>query len=254
MNYLEIVQEAHRYIGGGNQLPAPNTPSTVVGQTGYFYDLVKSAAAAYKDIQREQDKWAFMQKQTSFVILTGQRTITQAAMVVQIPDYETLMPDTVNGGYRFLIIYSTADGVQDSSICTYVPYQQWRGVVDYSVIPTGKPYLYTIQPNGTIEFNTVTDKPYTMVCDYYQKVIEWVQVDVGPVLADQQTPIFPSRFHEAVVWRTVNYWGGTVQNTGAFGRSGAEYERIMNELRSECLPEMLLDLSAYTRRGYGIFW
>jgi hypothetical protein len=180
MTYLELCQFAHRYIGGGNELPG-TAPTTVIGQVGYLFELVKSVADAYRSIQNNRDDWLFMQKQGTFALASGGRVITQAAMVVQVADYGDLRPDLYGAGYRFMQMYANASGVGSNAPVLYLPYQQWRGTIDQQTIPTGRANMVTIQPNRSIEFNYIADQDYTFLCDYKVKIDSWVQTD-GVVL------------------------------------------------------------------------
>lgn len=249
MNYLDLCQFAHRYIGGGNDLPG-TAPTTVVGQKGYLYEIVKSVADAYEDVQNAQDSWTWTQKQTTILLPTGTRILSLSAIKAQIPDYDSLAPDMIGPGYRYLLINSVASGVPGQSPATYIPYQTWRGLVDRNNIPTSQPFLYTIQPDGSIEFNSVADQDYTVTCDYKLALDEWTQVGANP---DGQTPIFPERYHKVIAWKAIMYWGGTVADAQKFGFARSNYDRIMRDMLNNCLPELLLDTSAYQNR-YPLGW
>lgn len=245
MTYLELCQFAHRYIGGGNDLPG-TAPTTVIGQVGYLFELVKSVADAYRSIQNNRDDWLFMQKQGTFALASGGRVITQAAMVVQVADYGDLRPDLYGAGYRFMQMYANASGVGSNAPVLYLPYQQWRGTIDQQTIPTGRANMVTIQPNRSIEFNYIADQDYTFLCDYKVKIDTWVQTASGSVPApDAQTPIFPERFHEVVAWRAVMLWGGSVEDPGKYQFARDEYNRIMTAMYNDQIPENLPYLEAF---------
>jgi len=236
VNQLELCQFANRYIQGGDALPG-TAPVTVVGQTGYLYEQIKNVADAYKSIQNEQDQWRFMQKQGSFALPSATRVLTNADMVVQVPDYETIRADLFGAGQRYMQIYADSVGPNNETPVIYVDYQTWRGSIDQGPIPTCRPYLFTIRPDEAIEFNSIADQDYHFTCDYQRTLGEFTQVDVGPVLANEQTPIFPARFHEAIAWRAVMFWAGSVEATGKYGFARSEFERIMNDMRNDQLPE-----------------
>ena len=233
MTYLELCQFAHRYIGGGNALPG-TAPTTVVGQAGELFELVKSVADAYRAIQNEQDQWLFMQKQGTFTLANAGRVISRVTLITQVADYDDIRADLFGGGYRFMQIYSTASGANGNTPVIYVPYQTWRGTLDMNAIPTGKPSMFTVQPDRSIEFNSTADQAYTFVCDYKRAIETWVQTGGSP---DTQTPVFPERFHEAVAWRAVMLWGGSIENPGKYQFARDEYRRIMTEMRADQLPE-----------------
>ena len=249
MNYLQLCQFAHRYIGGGNDLPG-TAPLTVVGQKGYLYEIVKSVADAYEDIQNSQDSWTWTQKQTTILLPMGKRILSVADITAQIPTYDSLMPDLIGSGFRYVLINRVASGVAGQTPATYVPYQTWRGLIDRNIIPTAQPYLYTIQPDGSLEFNSIADQDYTITCDYKLKLDEWAQSGVDP---DAQIPILPKRYHKVIGWRAVMYWAGTVESPGKYGFAKSNYDRMMRDMLNNCLPEMLLDQGAYYNR-YPMVW
>jgi hypothetical protein len=251
VNYLELCRFAHRYIQGGDDLPG-TAPDSVVGQEGYLFELVMSVAYAYESIQNSQDQWLFMQKRGTFNLSAGQRTLTNAEVVAQIPTYEELRPNVAGGGYRYCQFYSTAVGVGNQTTCMYVPYQQFRGQLDNNTIPTGRSNLFTVQPDGTIEFNFIPDQPYSFDCDFMRSQDVWVQTDgMVPGSADAQTPIFPTRFHQAIAWRAILLWAGSIASAGKYGFANNEYERIMGDMLSSQLPELIPFTGAYYE-GAGI--
>lgn len=241
MTYLELCQFAHRYIGGGNSLPG-TAPTTVVGQVGELFELVKSVADAYRAIQNEQDQWLFMQKQGTFTLANAGRVISRATLITQVADYDDIRADLFGGGYRFMQIYSTSGGANTNTPVIYVPYQTWRGTLDMNAIPTGKPSMFTVQPDRSIEFNSTADQAYTFVCDYKRSIDSWVQTGGS---ADTQTPIFPERFHEVVAWRAIMFWGGSVEDPGKYQFARDEYRRIMDQLRADQLPEWTPHTTAF---------
>lgn len=247
MTYLELCQFAHRYIGGGNALPG-TAPTTVIGQVGELFELVKSVADAYRAIQNDQDQWRFMQKQGVFSLPAAARTRTRAELIVQVADYDDIRADLFGAGHRFMQMYSVASGSTSNTPVIYVPYQPWRGTVDQNAIPVGKPNLFTTRPDQTVEFNFTADQDYSFVCDYKRQIVTWVQTDGStPGSANAQTPIFPERFHEMVAWRAIMFWGGSIQDPGKYQFARDEYNRIMAEMRADQLPEMLV----YTNAFYG---
>lgn len=252
MTYLELCQMAGRYQGGGNELPGTG-PTTVVGQTGYNYELVLAVSDAYKSIQNEQDYWRFMQKQGSFALVSGTRVVTQAELVVQVSDYYALRPNTVGAGYRFCQLYADSSGVGSEAPCIYIPYSEWRGTIDQNTMPTGRPNLFTIRPDRAVEFNLLADQDYHFVCDYKRTVDAWVQTaSVSVPDPDAQTPIFPDRFHEIVAWRAVWLWAASVEDAGKLQFAVNEYKRIRAEMCFEQLPENLPFVNAFdTFAGVG---
>lgn len=345
---------AQLYIAGGNALPGSGDPTTVVGQTGLNQEIVLYVADAYRDVQNAQEQWNFKRRRGFVTLPAGKRTLSIADIQAEIPDYESIQPDLMGAGYRYLLFsiaqgpYSiTGDwstfnaglnappyfpvgenfffgggpvsGLYDGTVvsfdmddtaqtinmtfdfanpdvlgsgllyvgariyvpgagpyfniktldgyavpsggisqnqCDYATYQDWRGNLDRGVISTGAPYLYTIQPNGTIEFNAVSTNTYTITIDYYTSVVNWVRAATTAIPnPDTQTPIFPSRYHEIVAWGAVMKWSAVRESSGKYGFAKNNYDRVMNDLCVNELPETQLCInqfySPYSIGAYG---
>ena len=348
---------AQLYTAGGNALPGSGDPTTVVGQTGLNQEFVLYVADAYRDVQNAQEQWNFKRRRGYLRLPAGSRVLSTSDIEAQIPDYETIQPDLIGGGYRFLLfnqatdpyvitgtyatfnpgsgppywtvgspilldngpviptslsdgtvisfvkddiamsitlsmsfsnssvqgspffavgqrIYDkstlsyftmlsldgytlTDDGDNSQHQVDYATYQDWRGNLDRGRIPTGAPYLYTIRPDGSLEFNATTNVPYTITIDYYTKVVNWTQVATAEIPdPNLQTPIFPSRYHEIIAWGAVMKWAAVRESPGKFGFAKNNYERVMNDLCVNELPETQLCLnqfySPYSMGAYGL--
>lgn len=154
-----------------------------------------------------------------------------------IPNFNRIAPFTEGPGQRFVLLNRAASPSYGQTPCFYVPYQSWRGVIDRATVPTGSSLYFTVQPSGTIEFSAIADQDYVVTTDYYI---------TNPVLvADSDVPVLPPQYHKAIAWRAALDWAGVQGQPQKFGFFSAEYDRIMNNMRASCLPEVVLSLDRF---------
>jgi hypothetical protein len=239
MNFLELCQMAHRYISGGNQPPG-TAPLSVQNQQGELYSIVKSIQEAYVDIQTEQQNWLFMMKSASILLPVGAKSISRDTIrkTAGLTDYQRIMPLLGNGS-RYISIYDGGIALSTTpSPVVYIPYQQWRGLKDQTPIRNGKPAYFTIMPDETIAFDATPQSVYTLNLDY--------RVRPYKLTVDTDEPVWDEDFHTAVAWRAVNLWGGRQTDQNKFAFAGAEYNRVMSEMRGRYLPEMVFSVGEYS--------
>lgn len=241
MNFLQLVQFAHRQIGTGGEFVG-TTPLDVTVPFGPLAELSASINDAYKDIQAEQNLWRFRTKQGTLPIPNGTRVMSKATIQSAIPLYERMLPFVGHGGGRYIRTYDSVIGSTPASYCYFYNYPSWRGFRDFnSSITPGQPQCHTIRPDEALELSPVSD---TLGASQYVLAFDYLQTcDV--LAGNTATPIFPSEWHEAIGWRGVQYWGRSRQNSGIYASAKTEYERCMNQLRRTELPGPLLPMSDY---------
>jgi hypothetical protein len=241
MNFLQLCQAAHRYIGGGQDKPG-TAPSTVDNQQGFLFGIVQSVKDAYLDVLNAQPYWTFMQSQGTYQLQSGASSITLAAMRKSITDFGRLVKLTGDGSDYILTAPGVSTSRSDSARpCLFMPYQQWRGSKDRGALASGQPDFFTVQPDETIAFDKKANTLYSVLFDYRRK---------APALAkDTDEPIFSDEHHMVVAWRAVLLWGGTNEagNKASFALS--EYNRIMGDMTTRYTPAMLFNTSEYTGGG-----
>ena len=79
MNFLQLVQFAHRQIGSGGEFVG-TTPLDVTVPFGPLAELAASVNDAYKDIQAEQNLWRFRTMQGTYIIPNGVRTVAKTVL------------------------------------------------------------------------------------------------------------------------------------------------------------------------------
>lgn len=231
MNYLALCQKVNLILRLGNETPGTE-PTTVTAQDGPLYEMVQWVRASHEDICFARTDWNFMRANDTLTFAQGERAKDHSAIVAVIADFDRLLPFvTENNGYIGIV----PDGVSQAAEMTviYVPYQQWQGAYDAPPIPTGQPTYFTITPEGGIEFDSIPDRAYIVRINYRRAI---VQLD-----DDADEPMFPERYHNAIVWWAIlHYYCLTRDKTAELrGRAEGELKREMSKLFNEQLPDFL---------------
>jgi hypothetical protein len=207
------------------------TPTTTLAQTGVEGEIVAWLDYAYQDVQNDQEEWRFRIKRGSFNTVASTRVYTPT---VTDTDFDKLLPSMAQSGDRYILSYTTAEGVADEQRVWYVPYEQWQqGTFDSGTRPEGRPMRFTIEPDGQMAFDPTPDAIYTIAFDY-RRTLHELTTNSDPITG---TPILPAKYHDALVWRALHYYAMT-RETNLAPLWNREYERVMNRLRFDQLPEM----------------
>lgn len=173
---------------------------------------------------------------TTFTI-AGFGTTYDTATGGTITDFQKIVPFFRGPGIRYVQLWRTSIGVEDKGDCFYATQQQYFGTLDRDPLPQGKPYYYTVRPDGVAEFSSLATEPMGVSLGY--------QFIPPPLAADTDIPVLPERFHRVLGWAAARDWAGVQGQMQKYGMFNKEYEAMMNDLRSECLPEIVMYLGQY---------
>lgn len=231
MTRLELAQRVQALLRAATGALG-TTPTVTTSQTGVEGEIVRFVDMAYSDIQAEQELWRFMTKRGSFNTVVGTRVYTVSSSV---SDYEKMLPTTAGTDQRYITHYTTATGVGDEIRTWFVPYDEWRqGVFDMGTRPQARPVRFTIEPDGQIALDPNPDAVYTMVFDYRRTP--------HAMTADAHEPLFPARFHDAIVMRALKLFALTRDGMGEFrAKIEDELRGHMTRLRYDQLPTVVFD-------------
>jgi hypothetical protein len=190
-------------------------PTTVVSQTGEYKKVVDWIDAAYQDIQNIHANWRFLQSTFSFTMTIGTRDYTPAE--AGISDLSKWKFEEY-GDIRCYLIASDEQRLE---------YMTWDDFRDHYLIGTsrttsGRPSVFTIEPDDTIDFDVLPDAAYTCVGEYFKTP------DV--LSGDTDIPLFPSQYHLAIVYRAMMFYGADYAADEKYTHGYNEYRKIMRTL------------------------
>lgn len=235
MTRLELCQAVQGLLRGATGALG-TTPTTTISQTGVEGEIVRWVDYAYRDIQNEQEEWRFRTKRGSFNTVASTRAYT---ISVTDADFDKLLPSMAMSGDRYITIYKTSEGVGTETPLYFVPYEEWQqGPLESGTQSEGKPVRYTLEPDGQMALDPTPDDIYTVRFDY-RRTLHTLTTDSD---ASTGTPILPARHHFAIVWKAMLYYCLTRDGADKLEqRCAREYNRAMNELRFDQLPEMTME-------------
>ena len=213
MNRLELVKRLSREAGV-NQ----SGPSSTLNQTGEYLRLVDWIDTAYDNVQTTHATWQFLRKEFTLSLTAGVAEYAPSLIV----DFAEWIDDDLR-------VYQQAS---DEQIIEYVPWELFRlgYLIGTQRNQTGRPSIFTIKPDETIVFFPIPNNSFTCKGEYYQTP------DV--MTNDASEPIFPVRFHLAILWRALMLYGAYSQEPDKYSVGQSEYKVAMRGLEKSQLPHI----------------
>lgn len=222
MNFLELCQRA--VMEGG----ASGNNSTVVGAAGEWARFVTWVNQAWKDVQFNRNDWLWMRKTKSFSTIANQGEYPIASAPLSLTDFG----NWVEHSFR---IYQTSAGIGHELTLDYVPYEYFRDTWLISSLRYSytQPTRITVSPSKSLILALPPDSTdYTISGDYYKTLTA--------LTLDTDTPDMPVRFHEAIVWKALMYYGAYESAPEKYTSAEREFKRIMTQLEIDQLPDIIV--------------
>ena len=123
-----------------------------------------------------------------------------------------------------------ADDFTEEQLLPCMDYDEWRNIYQYGTMRTtqSRPTVVAVHPSKAIGFGPIPDKTYRFIGEFYRKPVEFV--------SDDDQPSFSDRYHMAIVYKAMMYYGGFESAPEVFSRGEYEFRRIMERLHAEELP------------------
>ena len=221
MNFLEICQRAERECGVASQL------TTVLNQSGEHKRFTDWAQDAWNEIQIAHQDWEWLRQSASFNTIDGQATYTPTQCGITAGTFGKWARDTFRN-------YITAGGVNTETTMSYMGYEDWRQLYELGANrdSRNRPVQMTITPSKSIALAPYPSSGYTVTGDYY----------TAPVILalDADTPLMPTQFHMAIVWKICMSYGAYEAASEVYQRGEMEFKKIMRRLERDRMPEIVL--------------
>lgn len=213
MNRLDLVKRLSRE-SGVNQAG----PSTTLNQTGEYLRLVDWVDTAYNNVQTTHSTWNFLRKNFTLPLSAG---VSQYACSL-ISDFGEWIED------NFTLYLNTSD----EQFVEYIPWELFRVwyLIGTQRTQTGRPSIFSIMPDETLIFFPIPDDSYSVSGEYYRTP--------DKMTVDASSPIFPERFHLAVLWRALMLYGAYSQEPDKYSVGQNEYKVVIREMEKSQLPHI----------------
>jgi hypothetical protein len=220
MNYLELCKALAREAGVSGSI------ASVTGQTGELLRLVNWIARAYNDILIAHSDWEFLRADVQFSTNVGSRIYSAAAAgVAEFGEWRF-------GSYDGWRAYLTEAGTADEQPVSFILYDDFRSTCLYSTQrdQVGRPQVVTEAPDQSLLFWPLPDMQYTIVGEQYRHP--------AALLDNADVPVFPARFHDAIVQRALMLYAQFEEAPAVFASAQSEYARLLEQLESRYLPSI----------------
>lgn len=219
MTFLELVRTLRRRCR-----VAGSGPVSVINQNEEYSRLIDWIQEAWRDIQTVREDWEWMRASASFTTVAGKFLYTPQE--AGLTDWGNWTRDTWRS-------YNTAAGINGEIRMSYLDYDVFRDV--YQIGATrdtlSQPNIITIAPNKSVGFGPTPAAGYTITGDYYR------EPGLMPLVNDF-VPYLPARFHMAIVYRAMMFYGMSEAAPEVYQEGNNEFDRIMTRMQLNQMPEI----------------
>lgn len=222
MNRLALVRQLSQDAGVNAVGPA-----STLAQTGIYLQLVQWIDRAYEHIQGIHDTWLFHRIKFSGAMTVGQRIYTRAEMesTFGISNFLELVPRTIK------LYLNLAD---DAEII-FFNWEDFQATYDVGTFTTqtGRPSVWSIQPDGGTIFWPIPEQAYTLHGEYRRTAHK--------MTADEDVTIFPDeKFDIMIMWRAMMFYGLALAEPDKYSVGLSEYRKLLRGLERISLPKVTL--------------
>lgn len=193
----------------------------MINQTGEFRRICSWVSQAWVEIQEHIEDWEWMRFPCSFNTVALQQTYTPVQ--VGINNFGRWRTDSFRS-------YLTAAGVGNEIPLQQYDYNSFR---DYYLLGARKtvysrPIAIAVAPNKSLVLGLAPNDVYTVSGEYYQ---------TPQVLAqDTDVPNMPSRFHMAIVHKSILKYGAFNAAYEVIQEHQQLYSAVLNKLEADQAP------------------
>jgi len=198
--------------------------TTVVGATGEWGRIVNWTATAWEEIQLENPDLDWMRRNVSFNTVAQQGAYS-ATTDMGLTDFASWREESFRA-----YLQSAGEGTEIQ--LSFKEYNEFR---DYYLLASRKttyarPTEVTVTPSKTLMLGLKPDAVYVVSGEYY----------ITPVTltADADVPALPERFHRAIVYKAMMYYGAYEAAPEVFAYGESQFKYMMNRIRSDQLPDI----------------
>lgn len=218
MTYLQMVQQLAQECG------VPSAPATCQNQTGEAGRLVDWVNQAHMELQELHDDWNWLMNDFSFTTVAQQQLYTPAA-IVPAGDWGVWKPDTFRA-------FTTSSNYGDEQLVVPVPFDVFRNQYMYGQMRStyARPVSFAIDPATMgILLGPIPDGTgYTVLGKYFRQPATLVN--------DLDTPSLPPKFHMAVVYLAMTFYGLFEAAPEILQRGQAGYGKLVAQLEIDQIP------------------
>lgn len=222
--FLELAKDVARESG----TLSPSTITSVTNLQGRPEKVVSWTRKAWTNIQNSREDWRWLEGRFSATLIPGAAQYTPASF--NLTRFGSWMEDDPR--FPSMAIYGPAGQPAVSPVeLRQIDHYEYERRYTRGGVQSGKPTEWADAPDGIL-FHPVPDAAYVVRGLYYKSP----QI----LVANDDVPEMPARFHEMIVWEAIRLM---MISDGAYAESGwpqVEFARLRSELERDQLPEVTL--------------
>lgn len=222
MTFLQLCQKLRQLA----DIPGTG-PSTTTGQTGELKRVVDWVAQAWVEIQLKHEDWRFMRSSFSFAVSTNATYFTSTdAAITSFGRWD------LNLNFPF-VVWKTSEGASDESRMKLMDFANFRDVWMIGSHDANRPLFYAIDDSNYVRIGPTAAAGYSIKGYYYK----------APTVlsADSDEPACPSAYHDAIVYKALEYYGQFERDDGVIADAMRDYKHWLGSLERAQLPPMAID-------------
>lgn len=220
MTYLELVNRLREEI-----LASGNPLTTLQGTLPRDATRQKQwIATAWRRIQSLHTTWNFRR-------LSSSHSVSQYSSVQSPTEY---LANEVSAWLEHTFrLAADGDNRAESWPIDFLPYEDFINGIGEDPANYQKPYKFTIRPHdNAIILGPAADAAYELFYDYTRTVQD--------LSADDDVPICPEDYHDAIVYRAMMMYGRANNAPEIYDDGRLEYRRVLGEMMHTQLPQITL--------------
>ena len=218
--FLQLCQKTAREAG----IPGSG-PSTTIGQTGQFADIVRWVSDSYIEIQnRHGGHWRFLRHEFTLTTASADDTYTFGDAV----DSTSATAITRFSEWRFAdrtappTIFLQSAGIGTQNWLIYADWEPFKQIYRISTQVDSYPAHITVDPQDQIVLGPQPNDIYVITGEY------WRSAQV--LAADADVPEIPTQFHDLIVWYALENYGYSDTAQEAINRAVKKKKTYMRQL------------------------
>jgi hypothetical protein len=226
MNFLEICQRADVTSGIQGMI------QSVVDAVGAQEVIAGTVRDGFIDLQNERMLWEFMRRTVSFSTAVSTSTYSLTDIFGIAGAFVATDPHITFGRWQRkdpLLSYTIQDPDTGKwGDLLFVDFLDFEYHMRNRTTP-GKPrYVTANEQDSSLIFQPIPDKIYPVKANYF--------VEPQVLVANAQTPILPTRFHNLLVYRSLDRIGNFYGNTGLYQRYALADAKMTGDLYRDQNP------------------
>lgn len=219
MTYLELLKLLVREAG--TESPSEVTDVAAL-ETEHQEDMKAWLDRAYREIQDMHETWEFRRGTLEISLVAGTRSYDLSS---EQADFESLLPYFHPYGHEWALL----DESRFNPVF-FMPWQDWRGWIEAKASHEGRPRRFTVDPEENLVVYPKPRDAHTFKCDYAKTL--------DTMTANTDEPIWPSRYHEVIVWFALREYGGYDEASAKYQTASRNMARLFNKMKLDQLPQI----------------